>query len=176
MKPKMEYRLLKTIESSQFSLLPKETLPRLSAYPANNCVNPGLGQIARLYSFYVPLYSNRSLHSISKNEPNVEPNVEAIDQEGTGNDLDVGETKTEQLNKEEKSDENLDDIDLNPIEFNERKRKLLGPAVHESFIHPKLIKTNKIIFPQTNKSNQKNTTKEIPVSETKHVKHKFQFQ
>jgi hypothetical protein len=73
----MEYRLLKTIESSQLTLLPKETLPRLTPYPANNCVNPGLGQIARLYSFYVPLYSrSKSSFNFKKHEPNVEP-VEA---------------------------------------------------------------------------------------------------
>ncbi len=166
----MEFRLLKTIEATQRTLLPKETLPRLTAYPANNCVNPGLGQIARLYSFYVPLYSNRNLHSISKNAPD----VDAVDQEGSGID-----PQEEQKNDDQFSTDN--DIHLNPVAFNEKKRKLLGSAVQESFLHPKVIKTNKIIFSKdkNEKVADDSKTKQSKTMQSKNppklIKHKFQF-
>lgn len=76
----MEYKLLKTIEPNLSLTVPNEMMPRLSAYPANDFVNPGLGQISRLYSFYVPLHA-RSLHSETKTEPN----VSAVTQQGGGN-------------------------------------------------------------------------------------------
>ncbi len=173
----MEYRLLKSIEPSQGTLIPKEKLPRLTAYPANNCVNPGLGQIARLYSFYVPLYSNPNLHSISKHEADVEPmNIEPLNQEGKGEDssLDI-ETNAPQLqNDNEAKDESY----LNPINFNERKRKLMGSAVHESFLHPKIIKTDKIVFSKQKSVNNltSGTKSDKSVVSLKPIKHKFQFQ
>ena len=63
----MEYNLLKSIESrvSPF-YIPNQTLPKLTAFPSTDFVNPGLGQISRLYSFYVPLHSHKSLHSHEK--------------------------------------------------------------------------------------------------------------
>jgi hypothetical protein len=168
----MEYKLLKTIQSAQGGLLvPKETMPRLTAYPANNCVNPGLGQIARLYSFYVPLYSRSNLHTISK----IEPNVDALLQEGKGDESEqkIAESVNDVLD--------TDDNNLNPIEYNDRKRKLMGDAVQESFLHPKLIKTDKIVFskakPQSKTQPVKSSiflnTNQLP---PKQIKHKFQFE
>jgi hypothetical protein len=173
----MEYRLLKSIEP-QGVLMPKEKLPRLTAYPANNCVNPGLGQIARLYSFYVPMYSNPSLHSISKSEANVEPNVELFDQEGKGeNSTDT--SNNEQVESQINNANFRADSDLNPSDFNERKRKMLGSAVQESFLHPKIIKTDKIVFSNqriVNKVNSNQTQVHKSVDTSKPIKHKFQFQ
>ena len=62
--------------------------------------------------------------------------------------------------------------DLNPFDFNESKRKRLGSAIQDSFLHPKLIKTNKIIFQKTSEPK-----KMIGGAQTqsKKVKHKFQF-
>jgi hypothetical protein len=170
----MEYRLLKSIEPSQGILIPKETLPRLTPYPANNCVNPGLGQIARLYSFYVPLYSNPNLHSISKHEADVEPmNVEPLNQEGKGEDSTLDNTPQLQNDNELKDESNL-----NPIDFNEKKRKLMGTAVHESFLHPKIIKTDKILFTKQKLVNKgsSGTKSDKSVLSFKPIKHKFQFQ
>jgi len=173
----MEYRLLKSIEPSQGILIPKETLPRLTPYPANNCVNPGLGLIARLYSFYVPLYSNPNLHSISKHEADVEPmNTEPLNQEGKGEDLalDIKTNAPQLQNDNEAKDEGY----LNPIDFNEKKRKLMGSAIHESFLHPKIIKTDKIVFSKQKPVN--NPTLETKSDKSalsfKPIKHKFQFQ
>jgi hypothetical protein len=166
----MEYQLLKTIEHSQSVIIPKETLPRLTPFPANNCINPGLGQIARLYSFYVPMYSRPNLHSVSKNIPNVEP----IEQEGKGEtETDIepsseNDTVTESINSDNEGD-------LNPIEYNERKRKLMGSAVQDTFLHPKMIKTNTIVLSKTTVKNEKKT-KLLKDASEKHVpKHKFQF-
>jgi hypothetical protein len=162
----MEYKLLKTIESNQANLLiPKQTMPRLTAYPLNNCVNPGLGQIARLYSFYVPLYSNPNLHSISKSEPN----VEALHQEGKGSDL---EQESQPMSQISENDDNL-----NPIDYNEKKRKLMGAAIQDSFLHPKIIKTDKIVFVKDKKqSNSTPISLSSGESVPKKIKHKFQFE
>ena len=60
------------------------------------------------------------------------------------------------------------------MEFNETKRKRLGPAIQESFLHPKLMKTNKIVFkkPLPKKVNEVIKTELKPKKE---IKHKFQF-
>lgn len=160
-------------------LLPKETLPRLSAYPANNCVNPGLGQIARLYSFYVPMYSRPNLHSISKSEANVETNVELFEQEGKGENSSLDSTNLEQVQSQINDADFKADSDLNPTDFNERKRKMLGSAVQDSFLHPKIIKTDKIIFSNqrvVNNVNSNKTKMQKSVETSKPIKHKFQFQ
>ena len=59
------------------------------------------------------------------------------------------------------------------MEFNETKLKRLGPAIHESFLHPKLIKTNKIVFKKQfpKKANEMIKTEFKPKKEIKH-KHK----
>jgi len=166
----MEYRLLKTIESSQPLLLPKETMPRLTPYPANNCVNPGLGQIARLYSFYVPLYSKSHLHEIHKNKPNVEEAHLSLNQEGKGQEEKIQTA----LETPENSETKNEDDELNPIEFNERKRKQLGSAIQESFLHPKVIKTDTILL-QKPKKQTKSVSENQDNNKLKPLKHKFQF-
>jgi hypothetical protein len=169
----MEYKLLKTIETNQMNLIPKQPLPRLTPYPSDNCVNPGLGQIARLYSFYVPLYSRSNLHTIKKHEPN----VEAVNQEGKGNETDE-DLKNENPTFSQNESDLQNDNNLTPLDYNERKRKLMDLGVHESFLHPKLIKTDKIVFSKSHvktdsKELNKNTEKKPNV---KYLKHKFQFE
>jgi hypothetical protein len=116
----MEYNLLKTIEPNLGLQMCPIRNPHLTPYPAIDYVNPGLGQAARLFSFYVPLYSNQSPHNIHKEEDN------SILQEGGSRDPDTN-----------------DDIDIDPVEFNNRKRKLMGDGVQSSFMHPKIM-TGKI--------------------------------
>ena len=96
MKTKMEYNLLKTIEGNLGLNSASSTYPKLTPFPANDFVNPGLGQISRLYSFYVPLYSQNNLHSVSKkvNIENLEGSGEMSESEKP--DLQkVKETETE---------------------------------------------------------------------------------
>ena len=156
----MEYNLLKTIERPMALLMPTETLPRLTPYPATDFVNPGLGQISRLYSFYVPLYTQKNIHAIEKKVENVD------NLEGNGQASTVTEVENE--------------LEANPIEFNDNKRKRLGSPVHESFLHPKMIKTDHIYLKQLPKTEvkkiEKTKTAEPKVyHESKTVKHKFQF-
>ena len=86
----MEYSLLKTIEVNLGSPVPTSSYPKLTPYPATDFVNPGLGQIGRLYSFYVPLYSHSNLHSVSKK-------VNLDELQGSGNEPEesVQDTKIE---------------------------------------------------------------------------------
>ena len=104
----MEYNLLKTIENSVGgNFIPNEKYPRLSPYPATDFVNPGLGQISRLYNFYVPLPTNYNLHQINKKITNVSDNLEGF-----------GKVDSDKTNVEEDSTIGEED----PIEFNEIKR------------------------------------------------------
>ena len=45
----MEYNLLKTIESNLGPTVSSSIYPRLTPYPAKDYINPGVGQISRLY-------------------------------------------------------------------------------------------------------------------------------
>lgn len=162
----MEYNLLKTIESPLSSSVTKQIIPRLSPYPATDYVNPGLGQISRLYNFYVPLPANYNLHHIKKKVANVSENLEGF-----------GKADSDRTNEEEHISQDED-----PIQFNEVKRKRLGESIQESFLHPKLIKTNKITFasetskPKKPSEKSKSTlTKIEPLKVEKTVKHKFQL-
>ena len=153
----MEYSLLKTIENSVGILpIPNERFPRLTAFPANECVNPGLGQIARLHAFYVPLYSNPNLHEIQKK--NLLENLE-----GSGTEKESAESPTDISSDIEEKD---------PLEYNLEKRKRMGSPIQESFLHPKLIKIDKITLKKKPKSEIKSPPK--PVS-SKVINHKFKF-
>jgi hypothetical protein len=145
----MENKLLKTIESSISAFYcPNETLPRLTAFPATDFVNPGLGQISRLYSFYVPLHSQRNLFSLQKKVEST--SAELL--EGFGSvdvsekDSDIELNEKESIDKDKHSDEIESQMKADPIEYNEKKQKRLGFAIQETFLHPKLIKTDTLFF------------------------------
>jgi hypothetical protein len=169
----MEYNLLKTIEPNLGLQMCPIRNPHLTPYPAVDYVNPGLGHAARLFSFYVPLYANDSPYNITKKEDT------AISQEG-------GSDESEEISKQKNdspltsSTEDSDNIEIDPIEFNNRKRKLMGDAIQSSFLHPKIL-TGKINLEPQHKV-RKSTVSTISVkSETQKtgkghaLKHKFQF-
>ena len=63
-----------------------------------------------------------------------------------------------------------------PEAYNEKKRKILGDEIFDSFMHPKQIKTGKIVLkPETsNESKPKSFSKIVEQkTERKSVKHKF---
>jgi hypothetical protein len=154
----MEHNLQKNIGSSFLAPIANSTYPILSSFPANDFVNPGLGQISRLYSFYVPLFNNnQSTYKIEK-----EIASENIEQLGAGNGV---TNKTKEV-------DNSNDID-DPISFNEQKRKRLGDDVFDSFMHPKFVKTKKISI-QNNPTHLKKT-KSHSEKKTKNVNHQFKF-
>ena len=164
----MEYNLLKTIEGGiGCPFIPNESYPRLSPFPSTDFVNPGLGQIARLHDFYVPLYSNRHLHEIKKK-------VSLDNLEGSG----AVENENDSMNETET--ETDDQMKEDPEKFNLENGKRLGPEIQDSFLHPKLIKTNKIVFETATKAKQskslpKDAKLNMSNSFVKSPKHKFQF-
>lgn len=146
----MEYNLLKTIEPNLGLLMCPSRNPHLTPYPAIDYVNPGLAQSVRLYSFYVPLYSQPSPIQIEKKEDN------AITQEGGSKHSESNESS---------------DLDVDPVEFNLRKRKLLGDGIQSSFMHPKIMTDTIELEPQS-----KVKKKEIKtIQKSQNMKHKFQF-
>lgn len=156
----MEYNLQKTIEPNlRMHMCPNSSHPRLTAYPSNNFINPGIGNISKLYSFYVPIHTQSFKHEIKKN---VEEKLQT-DQLG-GGDVDILENA--------KSEESV------VQKLNEKKRKLLGDAVFDSFMHPKPFKTKKIELQQekkltkTKSEKSGNGSKNLP---NKSQNHKFQF-
>jgi hypothetical protein len=83
----MEYNLQKTIEHSFMNPIMGQSCQRLSATPATDYVNPGIGGEMKLFSFYVPLRSAKPLHAIQKVVPQ--------EQEGSGNIEEI----SDELNK-----------------------------------------------------------------------------
>ena len=131
----------------------------------------------------MPLHSQQDLHTKTKNYENeIETNV----QEGKGNNDTRDDINNQSIEKEPSPDQNINTLlsetklindNVNPIEFNERKRKLLGAEIHNSFMNPSFVKTSKLVLIK----DKKKTNTELPnVSETKKsknkdIKHNFKF-
>jgi len=101
----MEYSLARTLDDHfEITNVP---FPHLTATPATDFVNPGLGQINSLYETFVPL-RGQSLHTLEKK-------VEATNDE-------IEKNLNKQLEK-----------DPEQTGFGETK---LEPLVHQSFMNP----------------------------------------
>jgi len=161
----MEYNLLKTIEPNLGMQMCPVRNPHLTPYPAIDYVNPGLGQATRLFSFYVPLHSNQSPFTIEKQEDN------AMSQEGGSKDLISNDSNS--------MNEDLGDDILDPLEFNNRKRKLMGDAIQSSFMHPKIVTGTIELEPQSKVKKKtvsvKSEMDKNKVGKGRNLKHKFQF-
>jgi hypothetical protein len=158
----MEYNLLKTIEPNLGLQMCPIRNPHLTPYPAIDYVNPGLAQSARLFSFYVPLYSNQSPFNIRKEE-----NDSSLLQEGGSQDPENETSSDSEMN-------------IDPIEFNSKKRKLMGEGIQSSFLHPKIV-TDSIDLEPKSKVKKKSTTfnsenTKVKIGKGQNVKHKFQFE
>ena len=176
----MEYNLRKTIEPSlQRIFTPSTSFTHLlTPFPARDFVNIGLGNTSRQYSFYLPMHTQPDVHTKAKKDSLNNENVQEGGSE-TSNDELIDESKD--ITHVLKKSQPLFNED-NPIEYNERKRKLMGDDIHDSFLHPSFVKTSKITFPSTatksvkkpsNNSAPKTSTLTMP--KTKEIKHKFQF-
>lgn len=119
----MEYNLQKTIDTNNGFSFEHFNGNRLTSTPANYFVNPGVGQITRLYSIYVPMYSKVSEHMIEKEKIN-------SDQSGKGEIDD----KKEDIQKNATTDL-LDKIET------EKEKPTIDKGIHYSLMHPK-IKTS----------------------------------
>ena len=145
----MEYSNLREIESSIGFVEPSMGF-RLTSTPAFDYVNPGVGQVSSEDSIYVPIYSNNSPYAIEK--------IGSSNQDGEG-------AKSEDIEMQKGDPESV----TNPLEYNEKKRKLMGTDIHESFLHPKKIKTAKLTLPSAGKGKS-----EIHVKKTLQS-HKFKL-
>jgi hypothetical protein len=68
--------------------------------------------------------------------------------------------------------ENENESNENPMEYNEKKRKLLGSGIHDSFLHPKPFKIEKLTLPK--KMEAKKQTKQLEALKgSKITKHRF---
>ena len=80
----MEYSVASSLSSlSQIYQVP---FPHLSSQPANDLVNPGLGQMVSLYNTIVPM-RGRAIHSIEKKvekSEDLETKLDSNDQIGSG--------------------------------------------------------------------------------------------
>lgn len=104
--------------------------PLLSSCPTVENVNPGIGLIVNMHHLFVP-FVGKSNYVIEKKTEDLMDN----DQEGTGDN-----DQTESLLQNEKDDK-------------------MDPKVVESFNHPKLIKTEKLVIPKDKKLPGKNIEK-----------------
>lgn len=167
---KMEYSFLKELEPSLGFMFPTSTHPQLTQFPAVDFVNPGLGQVARIHNFMVPLYVRDTLHLIEKQSDDLKEEIP--EQSGSG---DTQEEDGEDIVKMQKK--------LEPSELNERKRKQLGSAIQASFQNPKKIKIGQLSLSGSGNCTEANTNHntiilKVPNDEQEIVtkpKHKFQL-
>lgn len=178
MKSKMEYNLLKTFETN-FGYSGSE-----NDIFSDDLILPGIGQILNFNSVIMPLHNAQDFTKIAKK------NDLQIEQTGGGNEsIDISEEKNIEPESEKaphiEEDTNLDTEKKNELEdseliLNERKRKQLDPSIYESFMHPKMFKTNKITIQNTSVKKASKDTKKKDLSvnvmkndTVKKVKHKF---
>ena len=139
-----------------------------------DAVTPGIGQIVPDDTFIVPLYNNSDLTTIMKTDN------ENSDQIGGGSDEISPDSQdvSESLNKnDEKINENASTSKIN-VEFEndsnlERKRKQMDPEIYQSFMHPKMFKTNTLTFDATEKKDLKKVGEKKKLFGGKSTKHKF---
>jgi hypothetical protein len=64
---------------------------------------------------------------------------------------------------------NMDLTKINPIAFNDEKRKRLGNAIHHSFLHPKPFKIGKLSLATPKEVKvEKKSLEQKPMKERKH--------
>lgn len=156
----MDYSLLKTIETPLPYLQPHFPLINLTSTPSKDLVNPGIGQIVRLYSFYVPLTPVTHPYEITKID-NKTPKI--------SNQAGFGEESLEKENNTLDNENSVNNNDENSESISENS-KTLDEGVLDSFQHPK-IKVGKVVINKTISTKvTKNGLKGVKTS-----KHKFKI-
>jgi hypothetical protein len=74
---------------------------------------------------------------------------------------------------EEAPDSELAISSENPLEFNAKKKKLLGEGIQESFLHPKPFKTEKLNVPKNEKTFIMKEERKAALPKSKVPKHRF---
>jgi hypothetical protein len=167
----MEYNLIKTIETNYGYTDDDQII--MTPFPANLTIMPGIGQIVNNLSIVMPLHNNTELTNISKKS---EFENTQIDQSGGGNDNDIDNStnSTDTLTDSSKATSEV-------IPFNELKRKSMDETVYQSFMHPKMFKTNSLNLAKNTKTainvSAKETLEKEKTEEKKNAqsktKHKF---
>lgn len=147
----MEYSLLKQI-TPQLPYLEPHFYARLTSVPSKDFVNPGVGQVIKLYEFYVPLAATNNPYKISKIDLN-----QKINQEGFGGDQvepKDNEVKASEVSLQSNNsnlDNNIENGVVTPTTSNgvgtptTSSAIKLSEGIVESFQHPK-IKVGKIVI------------------------------
>ncbi len=125
----MDYRFLKNLTPNVGYLFPRNLIT-LSSTPAKDIVSPGVGQIFRSPSIYVPVFGLKSTHLIQK-----------VSQNGGSNEINSNQAKENEITKKTALNAEIN----KPI----TKRKFTE-GIEESFQHP-LIKTDTLILPKKSK-------------------------
>ena len=138
-------------------------------------VTPGIGQIVPDDNFIVPLYNNSDLTTIMKIDNENSDQIGGGSEEISPDSEDVIESNN---GDDEKVNENASTSKTNNMFENghnvERKRKQMDPEIYQSFMHPKMFKTNTLIFDDETKTKD---LKKVPEKQKllggKSTKHKF---
>jgi len=127
----MEFNLLKHIEKPLGHFPPNLHILQSSSH-ATDFVNPGVGNVNKKYSVFVPLHSAvLPTHTSSKVKSDSSP---ALDQKGFGEIASKPPAAGDSNHKSEKPEDEVEQL-------NSRKRKLVGDEIFESFMNPK-VKTS----------------------------------
>ena len=135
----MEYNLQKTlIDSTDFDSYNGDEY----SVDIFDSITPGIGQIVPDDNFIVPLYHNSDLTTIMK-----EDNLDTIQIGGGGPDVELTEKDSEIENHtDETPSTSKSNLETPLLATQERKRKQMDPEIYDSFMHPKIFKTNTLTF------------------------------
>jgi hypothetical protein len=149
----MEYNLLKTIEKPLSYFRPNEAILQ-SPFQSRDFVNPGVGNVIKSFSIFVPLHTYDYLHRLQKTNED--------DQLGFGSPLSSSDGSAQSVAFSRIPEKytaspstplipadtkltisSISDIPDEIRSTNDKKRKLVGEDIFEQFMHPK-IKTSKL--------------------------------
>jgi len=149
MKTEMEYSMEVFNNGLLLCDISESSHPYTSNFPIDVNVNPGIGLMVNMYHTFVPIYGKPFYLKEKKYE---EPTAE-LHQTGKGPNEEEA-PKDEELNKND---------------------RFLEAKIRESLNHPKLIETERIVFPRAKVSKRKIESQERGASVPKKLKHSFVF-
>ena len=175
----MEYSLLKQIVPNRF-YYPINFSAHPTHYPSFDCINPGVGNISSPFTYFVPshFFSNPNLKT--KNVPiDLMKEESLLQQEGKGDETKVDSNLVVVPDSKKLDSSTEEEEILNKL--NENKRKNLDPAIYDSFLHPKKIKTETLKLQSTAPKLKSLNTEKIEKgaavnTSNKKVMHKFKFE
>lgn len=156
----MDFNVARQIDSS-CNPLPFSNTFYISSSPSLDFVNPGVSNIARIHSHYVPIYQNSSNVKTKK--------IESTELVGGGSDKLQEQNGGSEMNKNDTTSE-----------LNNSILSKLDSKVKSSFLNPHFVETGSININSRKRpgpSSQKESQQSIVPSKKsfKTVPHKFQF-